>query len=174
MLSLYDGANGVKTGYTGNAGRCLVTSATKNGRTLIAVVLGCGTKKQRTEDSIKLLNYGFENFEIVDICSNMKKEFEICVNKGKYDRYKIVLSGSYYMAVEKEKIDKISYKYEKINELNAPIPKGEYIGKISIYLEKEKIKEIIINMPQNIEKKTFFDYFQNLSKINVEKYEIRL
>lgn len=173
MLSFYEGANGVKTGFTGNAGRCLVTSATRNGRTLISVVLGCGNKKQRTEDSIRLLNYGFENFEIVDMFQNMKKEFEITVKKGKFDRYKIILSGKKYILVHKDEINKLSYKYDIYGEFEAPLIKGKNIGKIHIYVNNNEVSEVLINIPETVEKKTFFDYFKIFSQINIKNYEIR-
>lgn len=63
MLYLYEGANGVKTGYTKNSGRCLVSSAKRNGMQLISVVLNHG---DMWGDSMKLMDYGFDNFEMVD------------------------------------------------------------------------------------------------------------
>lgn len=174
MLSFYEGADGVKTGFTGNAGRCLITSATRNGRQLISVVLGCGNKKQRTEDSVKLLNYGFEEYEIVDICKNMKREFEINVEKGEVNRYKIRLDGNIILPIKKEKKDKITYKYEIDSGLKAPIREGESIGKLYIYIDDELKKIIDIKLPKTIEKKGINDYFKNFLKLNVKNYEIRL
>ena len=63
MLHLYDGANGVKTGYTKNSGRCLVSSAKRNGMQLIAVVLNHG---DMWGDSMSILDYGFDNYMMVD------------------------------------------------------------------------------------------------------------
>lgn len=174
MLSFYEGANGVKTGFTGNAGRCLVTSATRNGRTLISVALGCGNKKQRTEDSVKLLNYGFENFEIVDICENMRKEFYIQVEKGKANNYRIVLNGGIVMPVLKEKKEKITYKYDIESKFQAPLSQNTIIGKIYINLEGKIIKKIDIKLPKEISKKGVIDYFKNLMQIRMENYEIHL
>lgn len=174
MLSIYDGADGVKTGFTGDAGRCLVTSVTKNKRQLISVVLGCGTKKQRTMDSIKLLNYGYENYTVVDICENMKKEFVISVEKGKKSTYKISIKGEILMPVENTKKDKITYQYELNNKLKAPLKKSENIGKIHIFAENTLLKTINIKLPKTIEKKSYFDYFSEFLKINVKNYEIKL
>ena len=174
MLSFYEGANGVKTGFTGDAGRCLITSAKRDGRQLISVVLGCGTKKQRTEDSVKLLNFGFEKYEIIDICEKMQKEFEIKVEKGKSDVYKILLEGEILMPIEKELKDKITYKYQTKTNLKAPLFAGENIGEIEIYVSNELIKKINIKLPKSIEKKEIWDYFKNFLKIDIKKYEIRL
>lgn len=174
MLSFYEGADGVKTGFTGNAGRCLITSSTRNGRQLISVVLGCGNKKQRTEDSVKLLNYGFQEYEIVNICENMKREFEIEVEKGEANRYKIKLDGDIMLPIKKEKKDKITYKYEIKGNLKAPVLDGYIIGKSYIYIENELKKIIDIKLPQTIEKKGITDYFKKFLKIDVKNYEIRL
>lgn len=174
MLSIYEGADGVKTGFTGDAGRCLITSATRDGRQLISVVLGCGTKNQRTSDSIKLLNYGFKNYEIIDICENMKKEFEINVEKGISNTYKIVLDAEILMPLRIGSNEKISYKYEMKSYLKAPITKGENIGSISICSDEKILKVINIILPQNIERKDIWSYFIEFLKINVKNYEIKL
>ena len=174
MLSFYEGADGVKTGFTGDAGRCLVASATRDGRQLISVVLGCGNKKQRTEDSVKLLNYGFENYELIDICENMKKEFKVKIEKGKADNYKIILNGSIKMPILKNKKNDITYKYEIFENLRAPIKKEEVIGNICIYLDDTLIKKISINIPQSIEKKRMWDYFRKITSLKTKNYEIHL
>lgn len=174
MLSFYEGADGVKTGFTGDAGRCLITSVTRDGRQLISVVLGCGNKKQRTTDSVNLLDFGFDNYEIVDICENMRKEFILKIEKGKVKEYKILLEGQILMPIEKGKKDKIEYKYELESDLKAPIQASESIGKVHIQLENELLKTINVNIPQNIEKKGMWDYFKNFLKIDVKNYEIKL
>ena len=174
MLSFYDGANGVKTGFTGKAGRCLVTSATRNGRTLISVALGCGNKKQRTEDSVKLLNYGFENFEVVDLCENMRKEFYIRVEKSIATNYRIVLNGEIKTPILKENKQKITYRYDFKDSFVAPLKGNTIIGKITINLDGKTIKEIDIKLPKEITKKGVMDYLKNLMQIRMENYEIRL
>lgn len=174
MLSFYDGADGVKTGYTGDAGRCLISSATRDGRQLISVVLGCGNKKQRTEDSVKLLDFGFKNYKIIDICENMKKEFEIKVEKGKSKIYKIILDGEILMPIENENIEKITYDYQIKSDLKAPVLTNESIGEVRIYVSSELIKIININLPKNIEKKGIWDYFYDFFEINIKNYEIKI
>ena len=67
MLVLYDGCTGVKTGFTNGANRCLVTSVKRDNMDLICIVLGADTKKDRTKDSIQLIEYAFKNFEMINI-----------------------------------------------------------------------------------------------------------
>ena len=76
LLGNLNGVNGVKTGFTGNAMRCLVTSCTRNGNQIITVVLGADTKRQRTMDSKKLIEYAFTNYERINLEEIIKKEFE--------------------------------------------------------------------------------------------------
>ena len=173
MLSFYEGTDGVKTGFTGDAGRCLITSATRNGRQLISVVLGCGTK-QRTSDSVKLLNFGFDNYEMVDICKNMRKEFDVNVEKGKASGYKVVLNGEIVMPVSKKDKDKITYEYDIKKDLKAPVKSGENIGKVYVLIGDEILKVININLPETIEKKDIWDYFNYFLKVNIKNYEIKL
>ena len=71
-----NGVNGVKTGFTNNAGRCLVTSINRNGMNVICVVLGADTKKIRTTDSVKLIEYVYKNYGLVNIEEKSNEEFE--------------------------------------------------------------------------------------------------
>ena len=67
MLSIYPGADGVKTGYTGKAGRCLVTSATKEGWRIISVVLNCPSRSARAQSSKDILDFAFSNYKIYNL-----------------------------------------------------------------------------------------------------------
>ena len=67
LLGYIDGVYGVKTGFTNGANRCLVSACKRNNIDVISIVLGCDTKKDRTLDSINLINYTFENYESVNI-----------------------------------------------------------------------------------------------------------
>lgn len=162
MLSCYLGADGVKTGYTGNAGRCLVTSATRDGWQLISVVLGCNTKKQRTTESIKLLNYGFQNFEMVDLCKNMKKDYilEIYKSKGKF--YKLSIDDEFWYPLLENEKDKIEYQYIFEQENEAPIRQNQCCGEVVIKLGENVIKRIEIRAENEIKRKEILDYFMDL------------
>ena len=172
MLSLYEGTNGVKTGFTGNAGRCLVTSCTQNNRTLISVVLGCGTKGQRTSDSQKLLNYGFQEFDIIDICENMRKEFIIHVNKGKNPYYQIRIEKSIFMPIKRKNKNELSYQYQINTELQAPVISNTPIGSITVLLENTTLCIIHVNVPELIPQKSFLDYISGFLFENSRYFEI--
>lgn len=105
LLGHLDGVEGVKTGFTNNALRCLVTYDTRNNFNIITVVLGADTKKIRTEDSIDLIEYTYANYEPVDIKDMAAKEFadwqninekRININKGVKDYPELMLSNEEY------------------------------------------------------------------------------
>ena len=76
LLGYLQGVNGVKTGFTNNALRCLVSSTVRNNFNIITVVLGADTKKIRTMDSIKLIEYTYQNYEQVDLTKPLNEEYE--------------------------------------------------------------------------------------------------
>ncbi len=90
LLGYLEGVIGVKTGYTSKAGRCLVTAVNRDGFEIITVVLGADTKKIRTQDSIKLIEYIYKNYKQVNVEEMVKKEYEAwCkVNKRRIIVYK--------------------------------------------------------------------------------------
>lgn len=137
MLHVYAGANGVKTGFTNDAGRCLVTSATnKDGWQLISVVLGCDTKNIRTQDSINLLNYGFENYKIEDIGKILPDKVIFGVEKSKEDTYKIEIDYHFKYPLTSEEKENLILRQSQIPVLVAPVDQNTEIIKYEIYARK--------------------------------------
>lgn len=164
MLSIYDAVNGIKTGFTGKAGRCLITSIASGERELVTMVLGCDTKKQRTTETIQLITYGYDNFEEVDIFENMKKKFEIRVKKSLNGRYEIIISGNKKILIKKGEENLIRYDYDISYDLVAPLANGQKIGQIQVLLNSEILTEIPITMPYEISPKNFIQYFSEIIK----------
>ena len=173
MLSIYDEANGIKTGYTGNAGRCLVTSITKDGRQLITIVLGCETKKQRTSETIQLISYGYNNFNEIDIYEDMKKRFEFSVEKAKGKIYEIVLSGEKRELVNIEDLGKVTYEYYINDDLKAPLKAGDELGKIEILIDGTTYKVIKLCAPVTIERKDVADYMGEILRSYKRSIEVK-
>jgi len=139
MLYVYNNADGVKTGFTNNAGRCLVTSATnEKGWQLISVVLGCDTKNLRTQDSKKLLDYGFENFEIVDVAEILPQNVIFNVKKSKDEIYRLKIDYHYYYPLTVEEKGKIYYKQTEMPLFLAPVLPNTEIIKYEIYARRFK------------------------------------
>lgn len=140
MLSIYDGVNGVKTGFTANAGRCIVTSVNRDSRKLISVVLGCDTKKNRTIDSVKLLNYGFESYKLYDFSKHIKQNLCISVEKSEGKLYMLSKNVTFVYPLKDDEIKDINVRYNIKANLVAPVYKGEKVATAGIYIGQNKIR----------------------------------
>ena len=133
MLSSYSGASGVKTGFTVKAGRCLVSSAERNGMEVVCVVLN---SPQMFERSKELLDNAFARFDLVKLVDKDRFDYSIPTDNGKY--IPIGINKSFYYPVEKgEKIDVEVNLPKEINEKEAA--KGKEVGEVKIYCEKHLI-----------------------------------
>ena len=140
MLSIYAGVNGVKTGFTANAGRCVVTSVNRDSRKLISVVLGCDTKKNRTIDSVKLLNYGFESYKLYDFSKHIKQNLCISVEKSEGKLYMLSKNVTFVYPLKDDEIKDINVRYNIKANLVAPVYKGEKVATAGIYIGQNKIR----------------------------------
>ncbi len=166
LVRFYDGVDGLKTGYTSTAGYCLTSTAKKNNLRLIGVVMGEETIEDRSQDTVKLLNYGFNMYKV----NLIKKKGEIIgrikVEGGKKDYEDIILMED---ATELLKInDKSSnYRFElSTNKIKAPVKKEEVIGKIKIFNEQNKlVNEVGVTVKENVEKANILNFFVKNLKI---------
>lgn len=173
LLGTLNGVNGVKTGFTNNAGRCLVTSCTRNGNQIITVVLGCDAKKYRTSDSIKLIEYAFKNYTRVNIEEKVKIEFEkwkqingkcIYISKGEKSDVNLELKEitKKEIPVKIGEENNIQVEINAIYEYEAPLEKQSKIGNILIKKDEEIIESVDIVCLERIEKKNTLTYLKEL------------
>lgn len=168
LLGYLQGVNGVKTGFTNNALRCLVTSTKREDFNIITVVLGADTKKIRTMDSIKLIEYTYKNYEQIDISKLVKSEYEkwrknytIEINKGIKNDVQTKLGEQKYKIYPIKKTDKenISIEIHDINYVEAPLLKDSKLGYIEIKINNKVIYTIDILADEDVRKKDIKDYF---------------
>lgn len=171
LLGNLNGVNGVKTGFTNNAGRCLVTSTTRNNHQIICVVLGADTKKIRTQDSTKLIEYTFSNYKYLQAEEMIKKEFdnwckenEIKINKGKNIQPQISIDKiqASEIPVNKNSINNVKVEINAKNYLESPVEKDQIIGTIQLKLENETLLSTNIKIQNQINKKGALTYFTEL------------
>lgn len=176
LLGYMEGVNGVKTGFTNGAGRCLVTSCTRNNNQIITVVLGCDTKKKRTLDSSKLIQYAFENYTRINLEEKIKNEFEnwkqintkrIYIKKAEIQNIELILGEikRKIIPIKKGEEKNIKIEINAIYEYKAPVEKGTKIGNIIIKNNDEIIETIDILCEKRVEKKTIKNYFKYLLSI---------
>lgn len=182
LLGNLEGVNGVKTGFTNGANRCLVTSVSRNGMNVIAVVLGADTKKDRTRDSVEIIEYAYKNYTIYDLEELIKenyedwknineKRIEVIRGKNKILTTKLDKLDNYNIPIKKQDIDNLKVEIFALKEIEAPIYVDDYIGKIIVYNCEEKLYELCIRSDVDIARLTFFDYFYNLLKDNIVNME---
>lgn len=127
MLTLYQGGIGVKTGYTKEAGRCLVSAAERNGMTLVCVALSCPTTYER---SAVLLNDAFDSYEYTRLL-NENESFEIAENNAKG-----YCKQSYYYPLLKEEKDLVEIRTKAVKSKEKSKKMQEIVGQFEIYLAK--------------------------------------
>ena len=177
LLGNLDGVYGVKTGFTFNAGRCIVSSCNRNNMDIIVVVLGADTKNQRTLDSIKIINYIYNNFEYVDISDYTNQSFEIY--KKNYQENVFLDKTRTIPDIElKENINEVfplkintsyllSTKFYGINILNSGIKQNQKIGCMTVYYDKKILTNIDVILKNDLYSNTWDYYFlEILKKLN--------
>ena len=176
LLGVLNGVVGVKTGFTNNAGRCLVTETKRNNMDIITIVLGADTKKDRTKDSVNLIEYTFSKYKMYNLEEQIIKEFNkwkninekrILIIKGKTSNPKLALG-----AIEKATIpicdnDKIEYSINALTEVEAPVEQWNVMGTLTVKLNGEILENIDIVNVNEVQKRDWTDYF----KIVLNRFE---
>lgn len=167
LLGVLPSVYGVKTGFTSEAGRCLISSAKQDNLDIIVVVFGADTKNIRTQDSVSLINYIFSNFTCIDLnllISNKYEDFESCILP-----YISVLKGNSelvskldsipcnFYPIRKDLIDSISFELNEFS-LEAPVLENQPIAEIVFLVGGNKIFSTNIVSSAYISKKSAFDY----------------
>ncbi|MCI8337011.1 MAG: D-alanyl-D-alanine carboxypeptidase [Peptococcaceae bacterium] len=128
LLDIYEYADGIKNGYTKEAGNCLVSSATKDGMRLIAVVLNC---PNMYEESKSIFEYGFATYERQEVAMANAEYGNISVVQGKQKEIPLLIGENAYLPVKKGMKTDIVTSVELSEVLSAPIKKGDVIGSIT-------------------------------------------
>ncbi len=133
--------DGVKTGFTNDAGYCFIGSAKRNERRLISVILGAKNPEIRFEDTKKLMNYGFTFYETHKIFEKNEyiPQLTTEVFKGSNEEVKIGLEEEVYLTLEKGEYDNIKFKINIFEKIVAPISSGEIVGKMEIINSENKV-----------------------------------
>ncbi len=153
LLDSYEGAVGIKTGFTGKAGHCFVGAAKRGNVSLVSVVLasgwGAAGKSNKWADTRKILNYGFDNYKKYSI---MGENTEISVDKAEKKSTELKYKNSIELLMKESEKDSVTCKAELPSKIEAPICEGDVIGKGSIYIGSCKVGEVDIVAGEDIEK----------------------
>jgi len=171
LVRFYEGVDGLKTGYTTEAGHCLTATAKKNDLRLISVVMKSSSSDARSKDTATLLSYGFNSFKNNVIYSKDKVLGEVKVLNGKIEKVNVYLKED---ATELLGITEKGKEYSfniKVKEIKAPLKKDSEVGTAEIIdNEGNIIKEVKIIIKEDIVKANFWDYLKmNLKTITSGK-----
>ncbi len=134
--------DGMKTGYTENAGYCLITSAKRGGRRLISVVLGAASEAARAAESQNLLNYGFQFYDSVKLYEKNQPVASLRVWKGSGNSVKAGFLNDLYVSLPKGQADKLKANLESRQPMFAPISAGQKIGVMKLTLDGKPYAEL--------------------------------
>ena len=153
---------GLKTGSTSKAKYCVSTVAEKDGVELIAVVMAAPDYKARFVQSNSLINYGFSNCKVYK--DNKKYQNKVNICGGEKDKVKVQNDTFSYVDTKGGKIDGIESKVALKDNINAPVRKGDIVGKIEYIMDKKKIGEVKIMAEETVDKADYGFTFLKLVK----------
>jgi D-alanyl-D-alanine carboxypeptidase (penicillin-binding protein 5/6) len=135
LLWLDPSVDGVKTGHTEAAGYCLVASSRRAGRRLLSVLLGSTSESARAQESLKLLNWGFQYFDSVKLYAGGEAVRSLEVWKGAANAVKVGVQRDLYLTVPKGEADKLKAELVAQQPLVAPLAGGQRVGTLRVTLE---------------------------------------
>ena len=136
--------DGMKTGFTDNAGYCLITSARRGPRRLVSVVLGANSEAVRATESQKLLNYGFQFYDTVKLYDRSQAVSSVKVWKGGANQVQAGFPYDLFLSVPRGFGDKLKASIETNQPLLAPIAAGQKVGVVRIELDGKPYGEFAV------------------------------
>ena len=172
LLGNLEGVYGVKTGFTFEAGRCLVSACKRNNLDIIIVVLGADTKKIRTSDSTKLISYIFNNYKYIDISSIINESFNNYISyfNNNYLLEKTTTKpilkleelSNYEFPLSNSDSLHLSTKVFTFNKFNSSVIKNSKVGELYLYKNKTLLCKVNIIIENQLEKNNWIYYFKNI------------
>lgn len=165
LLGYTEGVYGVKTGFTGNAGRCLVTACKRDNLDIIIVILGADTKKIRTTDTIHLINYIYDNYEMIDTHNFLNKNFNFSKisikNTNSLAKLYLRSKDNYIYPIFKQN-QRFETKIYFFNNRKAPLKENTKIGTVKLYVNNIFLYETDILIKENVYSYSYIENFFNL------------
>ena len=150
MLAMYEGANGIKTGFTKKSGRCLIGSAERDGLLLISVTLNA---PDDWSDHRSLFNFGFENFSSINLASRKTTCYMQDIMGGNEQKLPLLYEDDVFVTLEKSSGQQVKMIVETFNRYEvAPIYEGKTFGRAVWLLDGEEIAEVALISALSVER----------------------
>lgn len=160
LIRFYDGADGLKTGFTDNAGYTMAVTAKRNDMRLLAIVLGEDVSKVRNAETTALLDYGFNLYKVNVVKKQGDVITSISLDKGDKKSIDAVLGKDITVLSKKsETLDNNYTEKVNLNDIQLPIEKNQEIGTIEIFNGKQKVGSYPLIASEGVKKKSFWKMF---------------
>lgn len=165
LIRAYKGCDGVKTGFTDEAGHSIVATAERNGTRFIATVLGAPSSEDRYEEASKLLNYGFNNFKSVHVANRNEIVATLPVEKGSLQEVDVVTEEKLSLVIQKDEEADYEIEYDFPEKLQPPVSIDESIGEMKVVREGKVEGSVNLIPVKEVKRASFselyFRYFKN-------------
>ncbi|TEA73935.1 D-alanyl-D-alanine carboxypeptidase [Allopusillimonas soli] len=148
--------DGLKTGHTQSAGYCLISTALRDGRRVISVLVGAASDAARTEMSLKLLNWSFQNFDTVKVMDSDKPAVTARVWEGEAETVGLGTPKATWVTVPRGKSGDIKTVAQYTQPLIAPLSKGAKVGTVSLSLDGKLLRQEPLYILQDVPQAGFF------------------
>ena len=155
LVRFYQGATGLKTGFTSGAGYCLSASAQRDGMELIAVVMGCETSQDRFNACKAMLDYGFANFAVIE--AELAEEAVVPVRLGKAEAVRAVPGEATQLLIDKAQRAGVTTEVTLEPEVTAPVSKGQRLGTMTIRSGEQILAQVPLVAEEGVERLSFGD-----------------
>lgn len=149
LLKKYPGMDGLKTGFTSQAGFCIVATAKRVHTRLVAVVLGAPTSKARDQDAASLLTWGFQSYQTVPVAARGRRAGVVTVRRGAQRTVKAVYEKSLFLTMERGQ-GKIKSEIQLPKEIEAPVRRGQVLGHIVARRDGSEVGRVPIVAEQSV------------------------
>ena len=157
LVRFYQGATGLKTGFTSGAGYCLSATAQRDGMELIAVVMGADTSANRNTACKQLLDYGFANFALIQ--PELPEPEPIAVKLGKADSVSGILGETEGLLIDKAQKNAVTMELSVEESVTAPVSQGQRLGTLTVKAGQQVLKEVPLVAAEGVQRMTFGDLF---------------
>ena len=162
LVRFYNGATGLKTGFTSGAGYCLSASAQRDGMELIAVVMGCETSAQRFAACKSMLDYGFANYAVID--PQLDVPVTVPVKLGTAESVQAVPANREMLLIEKGQKNMVSIRTEAEEEVTAPVSQGQRLGTLTVQVGDQVLSQVPLVAETAVPKVTWGQMFLRILK----------
>ena len=157
LVRFYNGATGLKTGFTSGAGYCLSASAQREGMELIAVTMGCKSSQERNAACKSMLDYGFANFALIQ--PSLEDTPPVPVKLGKADSVSARLGGSTSLLIDKGQKGSVVTELQMEEILTAPVSQGQRVGTLRLKAGDQVLSEVPLVADTAVERLRFGELF---------------